>query len=63
LDRSERLENLQNAFAVRQPELIQGKRILLVDDVMTTGTTLNECARVLRNSGATSILVFTLARG
>ena len=63
LDRQERIENLQNAFAVRQPELITHKRILLVDDVLTTGSTTSECSRVLRRAGATSVLVFTLARG
>jgi competence protein ComFC len=63
LDRQERLQNLKGAFQVSNPENIQGKRILLVDDVLTTGATANECARALSQAGATSVLVFTLARG
>jgi competence protein ComFC len=63
LDRAERLENLRNAFQVRNADSIEGKRVLLMDDVLTTGSTANECARVLQEAGATSVLVFTLARG
>lgn len=62
LDRSERLVNLRGAFALRQPGSVKGQRILLIDDVLTTGSTANECARVLKQSGARSVLVFTLAR-
>lgn len=62
-DREERLANLRGAFEVRLPDEICGRRVLLVDDVLTTGSTASECARVLRKAGATSILVFTLARG
>jgi ComF family protein len=50
LSRQERRENVEGAFATRGD--VGGKTILLVDDVYTTGATLNECARVLRNSGA-----------
>jgi predicted amidophosphoribosyltransferase len=42
--------------------LIKGKKVLLVDDVFTTGTTVNECARVLKKNGAAEVFVFTLAR-
>jgi predicted amidophosphoribosyltransferase len=42
--------------------LVEGKRVLLVDDVLTTGATLGECVRVLRQSGAAGIDVVTLAR-
>lgn len=62
LSRKERMKNLRRAFAVRRPESIAGKRILLIDDVFTTGTTVNECAKVLRKSGAEAVLVLTLAR-
>ena len=62
LSRKERMKNLRRAFAVRRPESIAGKRILLIDDVFTTGTTVNECAKVLRKSGADAVLVLTLAR-
>ncbi len=63
LDRQERMINLRGAFEVRQAGVVYGKRVLLVDDVLTTGSTANECSRVLREAGATSIFVFTLARG
>ena len=62
LSRKERLNNLRQAFAVRQPESIAQKRILLIDDVFTTGTTVNECAKVLRKAGADAVFVLTLAR-
>jgi ComF family protein len=50
------------AFAVHRPEWAQGRRILLVDDVMTTGATLAECARVLLKAGAADVQVTALAR-
>jgi predicted amidophosphoribosyltransferase len=62
LSRKERIKNLRRAFAVRQPQSIVQKRILLIDDVFTTGTTVNECAKVLRKAGAEAVLVLTLAR-
>ena len=62
LSRKERMKNLRQAFAVRHPVLIAQKRILLIDDVFTTGATVNECAKVLRKAGADTIFVLTLAR-
>jgi len=62
LSRSARLKNLRRAFAVRRPNEIQGKRILLIDDVLTTGTTVNECAKALRKAGSGDVFVCTLAR-
>ena len=62
LSRKERIKNLRRAFAVRQPQLIAQKRILLIDDVFTTGTTMNECAKVLRKAGADAVFALTLAR-
>ncbi|MCC6139272.1 MAG: ComF family protein [Nitrospira sp.] len=62
LSRKERLKNLRRAFTVRQPQLIAQKRILLIDDVLTTGTTVNECAKVLKKAGAEAVFVLTLAR-
>lgn len=61
-DRNERARNVRRAFAVRSPSVVAGRRVLLVDDVMTTGATADECARVLRDAGARRIDVFTLAR-
>ncbi len=57
-----RRTNLKNAFAVVKPQQLAGKKILLVDDVFTTGTTVNECARVLKKAGAAEVMVLTLAR-
>lgn len=62
LPRSARLRNLRKAFALRAPQDVVGKRILLVDDVFTTGTTVNECARVLLEAGALEVAVLALAR-
>lgn len=62
LDEQKRRENLKGSFAVRRPEQIAGKRILLVDDVFTTGTTLREAAEALKSAGAAHISVLTLAR-
>ncbi len=58
----DRQANIKNAFAVKTPEKIKGKRILLIDDVLTTGSTVNECARILMNNGARYVDVLTLAQ-
>jgi len=63
LDRDNRVRNLHNAFDLRKSTAVLGKRILLVDDVLTTGTTLHECAKVLRSGGAVSVRAVTVARG
>jgi len=62
LTRHQRRENLRGAFAVTAPEEIRGREVLLVDDVMTTGTTAAECARALRRAGASAVWVATVAR-
>lgn len=62
LTRHQRQANLRGAFAVTRPERVRGKRILLVDDVMTTGATAGECARVLLRAGASAVFVATVAR-
>ena len=63
LSRLERLMNVQGAFRVKHPGGIAGANILLVDDVITTGSTLNECAKVLKEAGAASVGAVTLAKG
>jgi ComF family protein len=62
-DRSERMENLRGAFRLRRGSNVQDLRMLLVDDVLTTGSTLSECASVLREAGAFSVHAATAARG
>jgi ComF family protein len=62
LTRQARLRNLREAFAVRRAQDLTEKRILLVDDVFTTGTTLNECAKALRKAGSGPVFALTLAR-
>jgi predicted amidophosphoribosyltransferase len=62
LGREKRQENVKNAFLVTRPEKIIGKRVLLIDDVFTTGSTARECATTLLRAGAQSVSVLTLAR-
>ena len=62
LSRHQRRENMRGAFVAAKPEEIAGREVLLVDDVMTTGTTVSECARVLRRAGASKVYVATVAR-
>lgn len=62
-DRQRRMQNLRDAFSLRQNAAVQGKHLLLVDDVLTTGSTLDECARVLLEAGAHSVRALTVARG
>ena len=57
-----RLQEIAGAFAVADPVRLRGRRVLLIDDVFTTGATLNECAGALRGSGAREVRVVALAR-
>ncbi len=63
LHKKEREQNVSGAFELQQGIDVQNKHILLVDDVFTTGSTLSECARVIKEHGATEVRAFTLARG
>ena len=63
LGRAERLENLRGVFAVTRGAPIEGRHVLLVDDVLTTGATLDACARVLRKGGVASVRALAVARG
>ena len=57
-----RRANIAGAYACLRPALVQGKRILLVDDIVTTGATLSEAAKVLKKAGAKEVICATLAR-
>ncbi len=59
---AERRRNVKNVFRVKKPEKVKNKKILLVDDVFTTGATVNECARILLKNKAAGVEVFTFAR-
>lgn len=59
---SERVQNVKNSMRVFDESLVSGKNILIIDDVMTTGATLSECARALRSAGAGKIYCITIAR-
>ena len=61
-DKEMRRANVSGVYELKDKELIEGKRILLIDDIITTGSTLAECARVLLISGAESVVCATLAR-
>jgi len=62
MDRRTRRRNVKNAFSVSDPSLVKGKKILLVDEVFTTGATVDECAKTLLATGARQVEVFTLCR-
>jgi predicted amidophosphoribosyltransferase len=59
---SQRRSNLTGAFVLSHKGVVQGKRVLLIDDVLTTGSTVTACSAVLRRGGAKAITVLTLAR-
>lgn len=61
-EKSERLKNLANVFVCSDKDLVAGKEIFLVDDVATTGATLNECARALKQAGAKKIWKIVVAK-
>lgn len=63
LTRAERAANMRNAFAPTPGTRIKGARVVLVDDVLTTGATTSSCARALRAAGAAEVCVWTVARG
>jgi ComF family protein len=62
MDQKARELAIHNAFVVARPKLIEGKSILLVDDVLTSGATASQAAKILKKNGAASVKVFTLAR-
>ena len=63
LTRAERTENVKRAFAYRGRNRLDGARIILIDDVLTTGATASACAKLLKQNGASVVDVWTVARG
>jgi ComF family protein len=63
LSREDRAANMRRAFAIQPSKRLHGERIVLVDDVFTTGATTNACARILKRAGAGEVCVWTVARG
>jgi competence protein ComFC len=63
LAKNQRVQNIKNAFQVKNPDRIKNKNILLVDDIFTTGSTIDECSRVLKAAGAKSVVAAVIASG
>lgn len=62
LNKEERETNIENVYVIRNEEEIKNKKILLLDDIYTTGSTANECCKVLKNAGLAKIGVLTIAK-
>ena len=62
LNKIERFSNVKDVYKIKNINLIKGKKILLIDDIYTTGNTVNECSKVLKESGATEIGILTISK-
>ena len=62
LTKLQRIENVKGAFCIKDVTKVKGKKIILVDDIYTTGSTVNECSKVLKKAGASEICVVTIAK-
>ena len=62
LNEKQRYENIKNVFNIKDNEKIKNKNIILFDDIITTGATINECARILKQNGATKVVVLAIAK-
>ena len=62
LSAQKRLENVKDMFAVRDNKMLSNKKVILLDDILTTGATANECSKTLLKAGAKEVLVLTLAK-
>ncbi|MFA6257283.1 MAG: phosphoribosyltransferase family protein [Candidatus Paceibacterota bacterium] len=60
-DRKRRMENMRGTFQVDNPAIVAGRNIILIDDILTTGATLSEARRTLKDAGARKVIAFTLA--
>ena len=62
LDKEERIKNIQGVYELKNKELLYNKKILLIDDVYTTGSTVNECSKILKQANPAKIGIFTIAK-
>ena len=62
LTKTQRIENVKNAFFVTDTTKVKDKKVVLIDDIYTTGCTVNECSKVLKQAGAKEICVVTIAK-
>jgi ComF family protein len=62
LNKEEREKNVQDVYEIKNKESIKDKKILLIDDIFTTGATVNECSKLLKSAGAEKIDIFTIAK-
>ena len=62
LNKTERKNNIKNVFKLQNIQKIENKKIVIFDDIYTTGSTVNECSRILKNAGAKNIGILTIAK-
>ncbi len=62
LNKKEREKNIQDAYSIKNVEIIHNKKILIFDDIYTTGSTVNECSKILKENGANNIGILTIAK-
>jgi ComF family protein len=62
LNKDSRIENVKNAYNIKNSQIIKDKRILVFDDIYTTGSTVNECSKILIQNGAKNVGILTLAK-
>jgi ComF family protein len=63
LDAESRMKNLRDAFAVRDEKAFKGKRLVILDDVFTTGATMDSCSKTMKSAGARDVIALAVARG
>ena len=62
LNKDDRIENVKNAYIIKNSKIIKDKRVIILDDIYTTGSTVNECSKLLKQNNVKEILVMTIAK-
>lgn len=62
LENSQRRKNVENAFSIKIPELVKNKKVIIFDDIYTTGATANEIAKILKEAGAKNVFILVIAK-